>query len=135
MLDFWAGKTNSTQIRPSTLFDMTLLPPDAMYYLSKSSRNFIQRVSTMLAARSSSYLSREAALRIQARQFSSRRPPASQTPKNGNESKLDPDKIKGPGGLTLTQIGKLVQNSAARDRAHEAASKTSGATGNQTPKK
>ncbi|KAF9571465.1 hypothetical protein EC968_000496 [Mortierella alpina] len=28
---------------------------------------------------------------------------------------LDPDTIKGPGGLTMTQIGKLVQQSRARD--------------------
>jgi hypothetical protein len=31
---------------------------------------------------------------------------------------LDPDKIKGPGGLTMTQIGKLVQQSRARDLEH-----------------
>lgn len=34
-------------------------------------------------------------------------------------SALDPDKIKGPGGLTITQIGKLVQESRARDLEHQ----------------
>ncbi|KAG0027356.1 hypothetical protein BGZ81_005692 [Podila clonocystis] len=34
-------------------------------------------------------------------------------------STLDPDKIKGPGGLTMTQIGKLVQESRARDLEHQ----------------
>ncbi|KAF9214879.1 hypothetical protein CPC16_003671 [Podila verticillata] len=34
-------------------------------------------------------------------------------------SALDPDKIKGPGGLTMTQIGKLVQESRARDLEHQ----------------
>ena len=30
---------------------------------------------------------------------------------------LDPDKLKGPGGLTLRQIHEQVQKSVARDRA------------------
>ncbi|KAI8603779.1 hypothetical protein EDD21DRAFT_368134 [Dissophora ornata] len=33
---------------------------------------------------------------------------------------MDPDKIKGPGGLTMTQIGKLVQQSHAKDLEHQA---------------
>ncbi|KAF9185000.1 hypothetical protein BGZ51_002995 [Haplosporangium sp. Z 767] len=42
----------------------------------------------------------------------------SQTP--SSKTNLDPDKIKGPGGLTMTQIGKLVQQSRARDLEHQA---------------
>ncbi|KAF9299485.1 hypothetical protein BGZ88_006525 [Linnemannia elongata] len=38
---------------------------------------------------------------------------------SNKDSKLDPDKIKGPGGLTMTQIGKLVQQSRARDLEHQ----------------
>ncbi|KAF9941313.1 hypothetical protein BGZ67_005364 [Mortierella alpina] len=45
--------------------------------------------------------------------------PTSQKPASSNGSAgskaLDPDTIKGPGGLTMTQIGKLVQQSRARD--------------------
>ncbi|KAG0243914.1 hypothetical protein B0O80DRAFT_493210 [Mortierella sp. GBAus27b] len=35
-------------------------------------------------------------------------------------SGLDPDKIKGPGGLTMTQIGKLVRESHSKDTDHKA---------------
>ena len=31
--------------------------------------------------------------------------------------KPDPDKLKGPGGMTMRQLHKLVRQSAARDRA------------------
>jgi hypothetical protein len=31
--------------------------------------------------------------------------------------KPDPDKLKGPGGMTMRQVHKLVKQSAARDRA------------------
>ena len=31
--------------------------------------------------------------------------------------KPDPDKLKGPGGLTMRQLHELVKQSAARDRA------------------
>ena len=31
--------------------------------------------------------------------------------------KPDPDKLKGPGGMTMCQLHKLVKQSAARDRA------------------
>ncbi|KAF9959851.1 hypothetical protein BGZ72_008625 [Mortierella alpina] len=34
---------------------------------------------------------------------------------NTGSKDLDPDIIKGPGGLTMTQIGKLVQQSRVRD--------------------
>ncbi|KAG0084179.1 hypothetical protein BGZ93_006501 [Podila epicladia] len=44
------------------------------------------------------------------------KPSASKPPAN---STLDPDKIKGPGGLTMTQIGKMVQGSRARDLEHQ----------------
>ncbi|KAF9315186.1 hypothetical protein BG003_003423 [Podila horticola] len=44
------------------------------------------------------------------------KPSTSKPPTN---STLDPDKIKGPGGLTMTQIGKLVQESRARDLEHQ----------------
>ncbi|KAF9287055.1 hypothetical protein BGZ74_001169 [Mortierella antarctica] len=44
------------------------------------------------------------------------KPGASKPPAN---STLDPDKIKGPGGLTMTQIGKMVQESRARDLEHQ----------------
>ncbi|KAF3182786.1 hypothetical protein TWF225_003214 [Orbilia oligospora] len=74
-------------------------------------------------------------IRIQSQLFSSSRLPSSNPPKNGKEAKLNPDKIKGPGGLTLTQIGKLVQDSAARDRAHHASEKSSGGIGSQSSKK
>jgi hypothetical protein len=37
--------------------------------------------------------------------------------------KPDPDKLKGPGGLTLRQIFEQVQKSAARDREAQAARK------------
>ena len=37
--------------------------------------------------------------------------------------KPDPDKLKGPGGLTMRQIYEQVQKSAARDRKAQAARK------------
>jgi hypothetical protein len=37
--------------------------------------------------------------------------------------KPDPDKLKGPGGLTMRQIYEQVQKSAARDREAQAARK------------
>ncbi len=40
--------------------------------------------------------------------------PISTKPSKGAKG-LDPDTIKGPGGLTMTQIGKLVQQSRAKD--------------------
>ncbi|KAF9979779.1 hypothetical protein BGZ65_006034, partial [Modicella reniformis] len=40
-----------------------------------------------------------------------------------NSNGLDPDKIKGPGGLTMTQIGKLVQESRTKDLEHQAKTK------------
>ncbi|ORZ27523.1 hypothetical protein BCR41DRAFT_346928 [Lobosporangium transversale] len=36
---------------------------------------------------------------------------------------LDPDKIKGPGGLTMTQIGRLVKESRTRDLEYQANTK------------
>ncbi|KAG0002307.1 hypothetical protein BGZ80_003419 [Entomortierella chlamydospora] len=39
---------------------------------------------------------------------------------NSGTSGLDPDKIKGPGGLTMTQIAKMVQESRAKDLEHMA---------------
>ncbi|CAO3564832.1 unnamed protein product [Mortierella alpina] len=42
----------------------------------------------------------------------SQKPPSSKA--------LDPDTIKGPGGLTMTQIGKLVQESRAKDMEQKA---------------
>ncbi|KAF9170038.1 hypothetical protein BGX20_009521 [Mortierella sp. AD010] len=39
---------------------------------------------------------------------------------NSGTSGLDPDKIKGPGGLTMTQIAKMVQESRAKDLEHTA---------------
>ena len=39
--------------------------------------------------------------------------------------KSDPDKLKGPGGLTLRQIHEQVQKSVQRDREEQATRKTS----------
>jgi hypothetical protein len=45
---------------------------------------------------------------------------AQRTASKPNSDKLDPDKIKGPGGLTMTQIGRLVRESHAKDVDHRA---------------
>ena len=39
--------------------------------------------------------------------------------------KPDPDKLKGPGGLTLRQIHEQIQKSVQRDREEQATRKTS----------
>ncbi|KAF3157865.1 hypothetical protein TWF788_005140 [Orbilia oligospora] len=101
--------------------------------------NNSRHASTTLATKSLLQFLKEKSpqitIRIQSKLFSSSRLPSSNPPKNGKEAKLNPDKIKGPGGLTLTQIGKLVQDSAARDRAHQASEKSSGGTGSKSSKK
>ncbi|KAF9908693.1 hypothetical protein EC991_009621 [Linnemannia zychae] len=54
----------------------------------------------------------------------------SATSTTNKDAKLDPDKIKGPGGLTMTQIGRLVQQSRARDLEHQQSK--AGATGSSS---
>ncbi|KAK3837355.1 MAG: hypothetical protein J3R72DRAFT_197895 [Linnemannia gamsii] len=54
------------------------------------------------------------------------------TTNTNKDAKLDPDKIKGPGGLTMTQIGRLVQQSRARDLEHQQKSNTAGNSSSST---
>ncbi|KAF9584993.1 hypothetical protein BGW38_004343 [Lunasporangiospora selenospora] len=42
----------------------------------------------------------------------------SNNPSRLTPSGLDPDKIKGPGGLTMSQISRLVQESHSKDAEH-----------------
>ncbi|KAF9428279.1 hypothetical protein BGZ94_002910 [Podila epigama] len=54
--------------------------------------------------------------------FSTFFPVAANKPSSGKpagSNALDPDKIKGPGGLTMTQISRLVQESRAKDLEHQ----------------
>ncbi|KAF9207369.1 hypothetical protein BGZ49_000615 [Haplosporangium sp. Z 27] len=57
---------------------------------------------------------------VSTRAYNSRTGSSTKPSPTANPSGLDPDKIKGPGGLTMTQIGKLIQESRAKDLEHQA---------------
>ncbi|KAI7827503.1 hypothetical protein BC939DRAFT_445428 [Gamsiella multidivaricata] len=70
-----------------------------------------------------------------ARTYSNRTGPSSNSTAKSTDSKaLDPNKIKGPGGLTMTQIGRLVRQSHAKDLEHQAKKRDQQST-SKAPKK
>ncbi|KAF9100080.1 hypothetical protein BGX27_000489 [Mortierella sp. AM989] len=99
--------------------------------------NIINNASSTIARRqrhvltSSVHTSSQRVFLVLARAYNSRvgssgsasKPTTATTNSRSNPKGLDPDKIKGPGGLTMTQIGKLVQESHAKDLEHMAKKK------------